>query len=70
MVEQKKPADAELIFAAGILAGSIDHLKAPVLRDPIERVVQWLISLVAVEETEDVTPPHDLENAVGKGDYL
>jgi len=67
MTKQEKPADGELIFAAGILAGSINQLKGSVAQEQVERVVQWLISLVAREETEDVTPPQDSENTTGKG---
>ena len=42
MTEQEKPADGELMFAAGILGGSLNQVK---------RVMLWLISLV--EEGEE-----------------
>jgi len=49
--EQKKPADAELMFAAGLLAGSLDHLKGPG-QEQVKRVMLWLISLVEEGEKE------------------
>ena len=52
MAEQKKPANGELIFAAGILAGSINQLKGSVAQEQVERVVEWLISLVEGEGEE------------------
>jgi len=48
MTVPNKPPDGELIFAAGLLAGSLDRLKGPV-QEQVERVVQWLISLVVAE---------------------
>lgn len=51
MEEQKKPADGELMFAAGILAGTLNHLNGLVAQEQVRRVVQWLISLAEEEET-------------------
>jgi len=47
--EQKKPADAELMFAAGLLAGSINQLKGSVAREQVKHVVDWLNYLVEEE---------------------
>lgn len=52
--EQKKPLDGELMFAAGILAGSLDNLKGhTVAQGQVKHVVEWLISLA--EEPRDET---------------
>jgi len=55
MTEQKKPADGELMFSAGILAGSLNQLKSSVAQDQVRRVVQWLISLAEEGETRGET---------------
>jgi len=52
MAEQEKPADGELMFAAGMLAGSLNDLKSSVAQAQVKRVVEWLISLVEGEREE------------------
>ena len=47
MTEQKKPADGELIFAAGLLGGSLNYLKSSEARAQVKRVMYWLISFTA-----------------------
>lgn len=51
MAEQKRPADSELMFAAGLLAGSRNHLNGLVAQEQVKHVVDWLIYLVEEEET-------------------
>lgn len=53
MTEQEKPTDGELMFAAGILGGTINQLNGSVAQEQVERVMQWLISLVVEEDREE-----------------
>ena len=55
MAEQKKPADGELIFAAGLLGGSLNYLKSSVAQAQVKRVMYWLISLAEEGETRGET---------------
>ena len=66
---REKPADGEIMFAAGILAGSLNDLKGySVAQEQVRHVVQWLIALVDHPALHDVRSVYtEMEEEGAKG---